>query len=248
MVQQLIHLIATGILLVGAETAIAQSTAARSANTDSNLQVLFIPPPDDKKPEDTSGAGSRRDRQCPQDATFATANTPSNQLVSLVPASNFGLTLAERPTFWVYLPKTSAQQVVLSLKAGNRHHSQTLIQIAGEPGVIGIKPSDDSPALQVGKTYQWALVLVCGERPGPNDPVIVAWVRRVALPQPQNHFNQEALKQANWYGRQGIWYDTVTALAQAQRSQPDNNAFALTWANFLQLEGLEAIANQPLRF
>lgn len=245
MVQQLMHLIAAGILLIGAESAIAQSTATRSANADSsNLQVLFIPPPDDKKPEETSGAGSRRDRQCPQDAATAAANAPSNQLTSLVPATNSGLTLAERPTFWVYLPKTSAKQAVLSLKEGDRHHSQTLVPITGEPGVIGIKLSDDSPALQVGKTYQWAVVLVCGDRPGPNDPAAVASVRRV-VPQPQG-FN-EPLEQANWYGQQGIWYDALTALAQARRSQPHNSALVTTWANFLKSQGLEAIANQPLR-
>lgn len=245
MVQQLSWLIAAGILLFGAEAAIAQSTATRPVNNNSNLQVLFVPPPDDKKPEETSGAGSRREQQCPQASALTTASAPSNQLTSLVPATNSGLTLAERPTFWVYLPKTSAKQAVLSLKVGDRHHSQTVVPITGEPGVIGIKPSDDSPALQVGKTYQWALVLVCGERPGPNDPAVVASVRRVALPQPPG-FN-EPLAQANWYGQQGIWYDALTAMAQAQRSQPYNQALATNWANFLKSQGLEAIANQPLR-
>lgn len=253
--QQLLSLVTVGLWLVGAEPTIAQSTATRSANTDKAIaQVLFTPPADDKKPDRTSGAGSRRDWQCPQDSTsVATTGTLSNtpSLMPLVPNTNYGLTLAERPTFWVYLPKTSAKQVVLSLKEdGNRHYSQTFLPITGEPGVIGIKPSDNSPALQVGKNYQWALVLVCGERPGPNDPAIASWVRRVAPSQLQSHqLNQKTvLEQANWYGKQGIWYDAVTALAQARRSQPNNNAIAGVWANFLKSTGLAAIATEPLLF
>lgn len=103
--------------------------------------------------------------------------------MALVPTTNYGWTLEERPTFWVYLPQTSAKQVVLSLKEeGIQHHSQTFLPITGALGIIGIKPSDESPALEVGKNYQWAVVLVCGERPSPNDPAIASVVRRVASP------------------------------------------------------------------
>lgn len=114
--QQLLNLITVGLLLLGAESAIAQSTGNSSASTDdSTTQVLFKPPPDDKKPDSTTGAGSRRDWQCPQDSTsHTTTDTLSNNpsLMALVPTTNYGLTLAERQTFWVYLPKTSAKQVV----------------------------------------------------------------------------------------------------------------------------------------
>lgn len=251
--QKLLNLIAVGLLLVGGESAIAQSTGNSSdAKKDSITQVLFKPPADDKKPDNTSGAGSRHDWQCPQDSgSHATTDTPSNKpsLMALVPITNYGLTLAERPTFWVYLPKTSAKQVVLSLREeGTRHHSQTFLPITGEPGAIGIKLSDNSPPLEVNKNYQWAVVLVCGEKPGPNDPAIASWVRRIAAPEPHNSnlYQKTALEQAYWYGKQGIWYDAVTALAQERRSQPANKALAGIWANFLKQAGLKAIPTETL--
>jgi hypothetical protein len=253
--QQLLNLIAVGLLLVGAESALAQSTGNSSTSTnDSTTQVLFKPPPDDKKPDKTTGAGSRRDLQCPQDATsYATTDASSNKpsLMALVPTTNYGWTLKERPTFWVYLPQTSAKQVVLSLKEeGIQHHSQTFLPITGAPGVIGIKPSDESPALEVGKNYQWAVVLVCGERPSPNDPAIASWVSRVASPRLHNtkQYQKTGLEQAVWYSDRGIWYDALTVLAQAKRSQPYNNTLVDMWANFLKSAGLGAIATESLRY
>lgn len=251
----LFHLITVGLLLIKAEPIIAQSTSDSSTNIDDlNTQIYFKPPPDDRKPDKTSGAGSRQNGQCPQDSTLATTadtllNKPS--LMALVPTTNYGLTLAEYPTFLVYVPKTSAKQVVLSIREeGTQHHSQTLLPITEIPGVISIKPSDNSPPLKVGKNYQWALVLVCGERPGPNDPAIASWVKRVALLQPQSSqlTLKSALEQAKRYGEQGIWYDAVAALAQARQSQLDNNATTSIWADFLKSAGLGAIATEPLRF
>ncbi len=249
--QKFINLITVGLLLIGAEPTIAQSMVNNSASIDRSItHVSFEPPSDDKKPDNTSGAGSRQDQQCPQDSAPATpADTPSDKssLMALVPTTNYGLTLTERPTFWVYLPETSAKQVVLSIREeGINHHSQTFFPITGEPGLLGIKPLDDSPPLDVGKSYQWAVVLVCGERPGPNDPALASWVRRIAPSKPMNQ--ETALEQAVWYGEQGIWYDALTALAQARRAQPDNKDLADIWAGFLKSAGLEAIATEPLRF
>jgi hypothetical protein len=167
--------------------------------------------------------------------------------MSLVPTTNFGLTTAERPNFSIYLPATSATQVVLSIKEeGGTHHSQTLVPITGTSGIISLQPNPDSPPLEVGKTYQWAVVLVCGERPSPNDPAIASWVRRIAPPQPTNQGT--ALEQAAWYGEQSIWYDALNSLVEVRRSQPDNQDLINIWADFLSSGGLKEISTEPLRF
>ena len=248
------NLITVGLLLIGIKPTIAQPTANSPARSESAMprarsapaRVFFKPPPDDKQPDRTAGAGSRGGHgQCPQDATIPTANTPP--LMALVPTTNRGLTLAERPTFWVYLPETSAKQVVLSIREeGIKHHSQTFFPITGTSGIISLKPPEDSPPLEVGKTYQWAVVLVCGERSSPNDPTIASWVDRVALPQPINQGT--ALQQAAWYGEQGIWYDALDSLAEARRTQSNNKALTDIWTDFFNSVGLEAISTEPLRF
>ena len=244
--QRLLNLMTVGLLLLGTAPTIAQSTTNRSARTNRILtRVLFRPPPDDQKPDRTEGAASRHGGRCPQDANL-TAEIPLS-LMPLVPATNSGLTLAPRPTFWVYLPKTTAQQVVLSIKEkGTKHHSQTFLPIVGTSGTIALQPSENSPPLEVGKTYQWSVVLVCGERPTPNDPGVAAWVRRVALSELRDRGS--ALEQAAWYGEQGIWYDALNSLVQARRSQPDNQDLKGIWADFLSSGGLKAISTEPLRF
>ena len=257
--QRLLNLMILGLLLLSTVPSIAQSTANPSARSNRTLsRVLFIPPPEDKKPYKTVGGGSRHGGQCFQDATSAPlANSPSSRssLIPLVPTSNFGLTIAEKPRLWIYSLPTSARQVVLSIREvsireereeGRIHHSQTFIPITGESGIVSLQPNPDSPPLEVGKTYLWSVVLVCGEKPGPNDPALDVWVHRVDSPEPIDQ--KSSLEQAAWYGQQGIWYDALTSLIQARRSQPDNQDLIDIWADFLESGGLKAIASEPLQF
>jgi Domain of Unknown Function (DUF928) len=237
------NLITLGLLLIGTEPTLAQLSSNGSARSVNSIaRVSFTPPPDDKQPDRTAGAGSRGGK-CTQEATVPTADTPP--LRALVP-TNRGLTLAERPTFYVHLPETSAKQVALSIKEeGTKYHSQTFFPITGTAGIISLKPSDSSPPLEVGKTYQWAVVLLCGERPNPNDPAITSWVRRVALSQPTNQGT--ALQQAAWYGQNGIWYDALASLAEARRTQPNDKALIDDWTDFLKSAGLDAMATEPIQ-
>jgi Domain of Unknown Function (DUF928) len=248
--QQLIGLITIGLFVMGMQPRIAQSTANIPTPTNfSKLQrIIFKPPSNEGKPKSTSSAGSRSNWQCPQDATSTTTSSNQTPIMSLVPPdSNYGLTTAEHPTFLVYLPQTSVKQLVLSLiTENNQLYSQTFIPIKGEPGIISIKSADSSPTLEVGKNYQWALELICGEKPSPNDPVISSWVRRVALPQLQSQ-QRTTLEQADIYSEQGIWYDAVITLAQIRNAQHNNQVIANIWTDFLKSVGLEAIATQPLR-
>ncbi|MBD2743790.1 DUF928 domain-containing protein [Coleofasciculus sp. FACHB-1120] len=213
-------------------------------------QVLFKPS-DNGPPPDTRGAGSRNDRHCPQDAP-TNPDSPAAEplaLTALVPSNQEGLTWAERPTLWVYLPETSARQMVLSVREeGSRSHSQRFVPITGKPRIVGIPLDEKAPPLEVGKSYQWAVVLVCGDRPSPNDPFVTASVRRV-VPSSKMNAPQKALERAAWYGEQGIWHEALTALAEARRGQPVDPALARIWSDFLTQPsvGLGAIANEPLR-
>lgn len=250
-VQSLLMLVCVGLLLpIGAMPTLAKPSAEDTSQSQTHptnkaqnptTQILFKP--SGGPPPTTRGAGSRNDRQCAQD-------TPSNgkpPLTALVPSGQMGLTWTERPTVWVYLPETSARQIVLSLKEGSRPHSQRFIPIASTPGVVGIPLTENAPPLEVGKSYQWVVVLVCGDRPNPNDPVITAAIQRVTPAKPFT--SPSATEQAAWYGQHGVWYDALTALAEARRSQPNNPALAKLWADFLAQSsvGLGTIAAEPLR-
>jgi hypothetical protein len=245
------YLMALGLLLTGTEAVFAGTPLPANMMARAKIaatKVLFKPPANDRRPLRTVGAGSRGG-QCAQDLT--SASSPSRvanalPLLALVPPSNVGLTVAERPTFWMYLPQTSAKKVVLSLQTEDAlSHFQWSFPVPITAGIVSLQPPADAPPLKIGQTYQWAVVLVCGERPSPNDPAIAAWVKRVSPAQsiPQS----TALSQAAWYGEQGLWYDMLTALGKELRSQPTNPDLTDIWANVLKSEGLEIVAMEPLR-
>ena len=247
---RLLNLMTVGLLVIGTAPGIAQSTTNLSPTIHRTLnRVLFKPPPEDKKPEHTIAAGSRG--RCPQDdiitANLVNSQSSQNNLIALVPSNSLGLTISEHPILWIYLPETSAKQVVLSIQEeGKIHHSKTYIPITGSSGIVSLRPSPNSPPLEVGKNYRWSVVLVCGQKETMNDPGIASWVRRVDLTQPTNHGT--VLEQASWYGEQGIWYDALTSVVEAERSQPHNQDLFKIRANFLQSAGLEMISTQPVQF
>jgi Domain of Unknown Function (DUF928) len=245
-------LMALGLLLVGTRVAIAGTPF--SANTIarakvSATKVIFKPSSKDRRPLRTVGAGSRGN-QCPQDlAAEPVSSGMSNALplMALVPSNNDGLTVAERPTFWMYLPQTSAKQVVLSLQTENASsQSHWFLPMPSTPGVVSLQLPADAPPLKIGQTYQWAAVLVCGDRPGPNDPAIAAWVTRVA-PSQSIPPGGTALDRASLHGEQGIWYDMLTALGQELRSKSTQSDLTDVWANVLKSEGLEPVALEPIQ-
>ncbi|ACK66494.1 protein of unknown function DUF928 [Rippkaea orientalis PCC 8801] len=224
----LFNLITLGLLLLGTVPATSQSNTNPPPRREGKVtRVVFKPPLEDKKPSQSRAAGSRG--KCLDNGNLS--------LVALVPSSNFGLTTAERPSLWVYVPENSAKQVVLSLAEEDKtYHSRTSIPLAGQSGIIKLQPSPDSRPLEVGKTYQWSAVLVCGDNLSPDDPGVASWVRRVADPKPIP--SGSALEAAAFYGEQGIWYDALTDLLKVKQSQPNNPALTTISTEFLQSAGL----------
>ena len=159
------------------------SSVSLDALANVNTVVLFQPPPQEEQPDSTEGAASRHNQECSQDllASQQKESLEDNlSLTAIVPNSNYGLTVVDRPNIWVYLPKTSAQQAILSIKEeGVKPHWQQSVSLTKEAGIMEIKLADDAPALEIGKNYRWAVILVCGNRPNPNDPVVAAWIKRI---------------------------------------------------------------------
>lgn len=215
---------------------------ANSAIADIETTVLFQPPPEDEQPEQTEGAASRQASKCDlADLESTAVSTERPNLTALVPQSNHGLTVAERPQFWVYIPETSAQKAFLSIRQeDNTPYWQQSVELTGRGGIMGIQLAENAPALEVGKNYQWAVILVCGDRPNPNDPAIVSWVKRIetcpATP-------TRSLEQAATYAQQGVWYDALNILI-AERSP--SSSWQNAWLKYLQSGGLNKIADRPL--
>ena len=106
--------------------------------------------------------------------------------------------------------------------------------------------SKNAPILEIGKSYQWALVLVCGNKPNPNDPVVAAWIKRINESPAISYYlpSKTRFEQAAWYAKQGIWYDALSILIEEKKSSLDNRND--TWAKYLRSGGLDKIANEPI--
>lgn len=221
--------------------------AIANSHLDINNTVLFQPPPEEEQPEETEGAASRQSRKCDQDVLVTRQQKivrDRTKLTAIVPNGNSGLTTKKRPTFWVYLPQTTARRAILSIKEGANPHWQQSINLTGKAGVMGIKLPKNAPALEIGKNYQWAVILVCGNRPNPNDPVTVGGIKRIDKSQTSSNelINPMGLENAAWYARQGIWYDALNILIASRSSLVNWNDI---WVRYLQSGGLSEITNEP---
>ncbi|MEC4884682.1 MAG: DUF928 domain-containing protein [Scytonema sp. PMC 1070.18] len=204
-------------------------------------QRSFIPP-GQGKPKDTSGAGSRNGLSC---------SPEEPQIQPIMPKQNYGLTLQERPTIFVNLLKTSAQQVVLMFRdEAGKFYERAFLPITTQSGIIGFTlPKENSP-LAVDQNYQWFLVFVCGETLQPDDPIVKGWVRRVASTSEIEGYlrNKTVFQQAAWYGAKGYWYDMLSTIVTAIQTYPhDANKLIALWKDLLSCEGLSAIASESLK-
>ncbi|MEB3311409.1 MAG: DUF928 domain-containing protein [Snowella sp.] len=206
--------------------------------------VRFNPPPDDPQPEKTVLGGRRSPKNCEGNPVAQPTFT------ALVPQNQKGLTTEKYPTLWVYIPETSAKHVVLTIKeqvnGQFQSHSQRFFFLPNQPGLVGLQMSDQEAPLEVGKTYKWATILVCGNLVHPNDPVIEGLVSRVDTPITQA--TQDWLTRSAWYGEKGIWYDTLENLAEARHASPSNSTLINNWITLLKSVGLESVAPAPLLF
>lgn len=230
--------IALALLLITPSAAIADIT---------NPQITFKPPVDDTKPQKTALGGRRTtDKKCRQN-TESNASQPG--LTPLVPRNGKGSTTSAHPTFWIYLPETTASKIMLSVmeekpNGAIKHHGQTSFPMPLQSGLISLKLPDEDPSLEVGKTYKWAVILVCGKNPHPNDPVIEARIERINTSIPNQRENP--IKKAIWFGQQGIWYDFLESLVQAKQANPNDQSVKTDWENTLQSLGLADLnSNNP---
>lgn len=224
----------------------AQAQSKPSSNPTTTRKAsgrVTFDPPGNGKPQETAG-GASRGAQCAQEQA-----TLGGCVTLLVPATQEGLTTAERPTFFAYLPETSAKQVFFSLVDENKNTQyQTKIDLNGTGGILSFQLPADAPALQVGKNYQWSLIVIGPQGLRPDSPAVQGSVRRVELNPTLKAQVETAtpLERAALYGKQGIWFDTLASLAEVRREQPSDASLAANWQELLTSVGLNAIAAKPL--
>jgi hypothetical protein len=180
-----------------------------------------------------------------------------DSLIALVPAS-VGTTVAEYPTIYWYMPKTSASTVEFMLWDENQQivYSTKLSALAkSDKGMVLDTPrimsltlpafSNLSP-LKIGQEYQWSLVLTCN----PLDfvkPFVEGRIKRVeADPNLERRISQATPQErVALYAEARLWYETVATLVELQRDRPDSKELKDAINKLLTSVELNTIATQP---
>jgi hypothetical protein len=210
--------------------------------------------------------GSREN--CPQVKIPLTALVPFRERSSKTKQKDtsasmdvWGLTTAERPSFWFYMPYTKdftnlSAEFVLQDGDENDVYRQTisavnsLTTLPSKPGIIGVSLPANVPPLQVGKTYRWYFKVHCGQQQTGNSLVQVEGdIQRVILPpdvKKQLEAATEQQKKVAIYAASGIWFDALTILAKSRLANPKDASLVTDWQSLLQSVNLQELATIPV--
>lgn len=225
-----------------------------------NSPVRFIPPPAPNlsAPSGRQRGGASRG-ECPNVEKPLTALVPATQKsldsgVTSNPAlstfeSVWGLTVAEHPTLWFYVPYSLTSKLpiefVLQDDQNKDVYKTSFSASQMQPGIVSLRlPSTEAP-LKVGKNYHWYFIINCNPD---APPVVEGWVQRVALnPTLASQLQKATPRQrAALYAREGIWHDALTTLAELRSANPGDATLSNDWVSLLQSVRLEAIAAEPI--
>jgi len=209
------------------------------------LQAQALTPPPRPLP-------GRREPAAGRGCEFSLPQTP---LTALIPGTNLGLTLAAYPTFFFYIPQTSAKEVrfvLLDEEKGNQVYKTTFTP-PSTPGIVSLSlPIDKNlPPLEVGKKYRWYFQINCSAQQREQDigeVYVEGWIQRV---EPSSMLTSQLEKassrgRVDLYRKNHLWYDALTSLAEQRRLNPHNLALVDAWKTLLQSEKLDEIAQEPL--
>jgi Domain of Unknown Function (DUF928) len=215
-------------------------------NKQLNQPLVFNapPPPSDIGAPGTRTGGGKRST-CPDVNKSLIALAPNYSDSNLV----IGLTTAEHPTLWFYVPHQPpyTAKFVLRSADGKSVVYQTDVPLPEKAGVVSLQMPSSAPALEIGKQYRWYFKIYCGE-PQEILTFVDGWVQRVA-PKPglQAQLEQATPRdRVTLYANNGIWYEAVTNLAKLRRNSPQDAGLSTDWANLLQSVGLAEIAPEPI--
>lgn len=163
-------------------------------------------------------------------------------IVALVPGTNFGYTTDESPSLWVYFPYSTQKQVRLTLK--DRESQQIYQQEFTLPGTSGfVKFSlPETVELEVDKMYFWEFEVSFKPYGNYENPIVRGAIERVTMDnalkgQLVGKSEREILEV---YADNGLWFDVLSGLISLQQSNPEDEEIASLWVSLF-----EQIFNAP---
>jgi hypothetical protein len=173
------------------------------------------------------------------------------RLTALIPQSNVGITVAQYPTLFFYIPNVNLEGVTAELSIVNNEGEEVYktVKLKSPDRIVSINFSDfpSLPPLEVGKSYPWSFQAIVDEENRGDGPRVTGWIKRVSLDSKLQHKLETALPQEKpaIYASNGLWYDALTSLAKLRCSYPNNPTFSSDWESLLQQVELPTISTKP---
>ena len=233
-------------LLTSYSPSLQSQTPESTSSSFDEISLRFVPPPppDQGSPSGRHRGGASRGPCLKYEA-----------LAALVPVTGgfvWGLTSAERPTFWFFVPEPLTAELpiefVLQDEADNYVYKTTRKMPKMQPGVVSISVPSTAKPLEIGKRYRWTFSIACDPARPSASVFVQGSLQRMALdPVLERQLEAATLRErVDLYAANGIWYDALTNLIQLRQTNPEDASLVRDWKSFLESVGLEAIAQKPI--
>jgi len=188
--------------------------------------------------------GAKRDR-CP---------TVKNPLMAISPIDLSGnlvvtRTISDRPTFWFYVPyspnaRRRAEFVIIDEKEEDFYAATFLLD--RQPGIASLQLPLTARPLKDGKKYQWVFSVICNPINRSGDATVNGWIEKAPVSASLNIKLQTATAKdlITIYTDLGLWKDTLTALANFGKENPENIDFQSSWIALQNQFGLKNFSSK----
>jgi hypothetical protein len=155
----------------------------------------------------------------------------------------------ERPTFLVYVPRTSAENAEFSLSSRDGHGVyRTTVALTNTPNIISITLPTQAESLEIGKSYNWSFAIICNPSDRLEDRFVTGSVQRIELDLTRLQQIEQAdlIQRLMLYQEDDLWYDAIALLFELKRTQPNNPSIRAAWQEFLQSGGIDTMIGSSL--
>ena len=235
--------LATSTVVAPISTLFTELAFTEAAQAQSR-RVRYVPPSNLDAPKVSASGISR---------SGCTA-TEEICLIALLPdlmleASPIPQTISERPTIYLLTPKVENGKIRLRIfnesgLTSNRIYSK-VFSINNQDGIVAFKIPDDAPILEIDKKYKLEFDV---QYPSENKRVF-GYIKRVLPSQKlveQLKTTTKPIELAALYAQEGLWFETMQTLAEAQLTLPQNPEITEEWLELLKSAKINRALSFPL--
>lgn len=168
--------------------------------------------------------------------------------VTLLVPDHVALTLEAQPTFYWELSQKTSARIHLTVIDEESVEPLLAVSVGGsaDAGIHALHLADYENRLEVGKTYEWSIVVVPNPDRRELDKVARAFIARVAADEPLRAALAEADRRTRprVLARNGIWYDAFACLSEAIAADPTDRTLRAERASLLEQVGLPGLAER----